>query len=210
MPKHTTYKLVAAGASALLLVAAVASTAGNAGNDTLILGAAVSLTGKYSVNGKNTKDGYDIAVKRINEMGGVKVGGKSYTLKVVYYDDESTPARGAQLAERLIQQDGVKFLLGAYSSGLTKAMAPITEKYKVPHVEGNAAARELFTQGYRYLFAVLSTADYYLRDPVILAAEMAKEHGRDPKTVKIAMAFENDPFSLDVREGVVEEAKRSE
>ncbi len=208
MPKHTTYKLVAAGASALLLVAAAASTAGNAGDDTLILGAAVSLTGKYSVNGKNTKDGYDIAVKRINEMGGVKVGGKSYTLKVVYYDDESTPARGAQLAERLIQQDGVKFLLGAYSSGLTKAMAPITEKYKVPHVEGNAAARELFTQGYRYLFAVLSTADYYLRDPVILAAEMAKEHGRDPKTVKIAMAFENDPFSLDVREGVVEEAKR--
>ena len=208
MPKLTTYKLVAAGASALLLAAAAANTAGKAGDDTLILGAAVSLTGKYSVNGKNTKDGYDIAVKRINEMGGVKVGGKSYTLKVVYYDDESTPARGAQLAERLIQQDGVKFLLGAYSSGLTKAMAPITEKYKVPHVEGNAAARELFTQGYRYLFAVLSTADYYLRDPVILAAEMAKEHGRDPKTVKIAMAFENDPFSLDVREGVVEEAKR--
>src|SRR5713226_5342404 len=208
MPKHTTYKLVAAGASALLLVAAVASTAGNAGNDTLILGAAVSLTGKYSVNGKNTKDGYDIAVKRINEMGGVKVGGKSYPLKVVYYDDESTPARGAQLAERLINQDGVKFLLGAYSSGLTKAIAPVTEKYKVPHVEANGAARELFTQGYRYLFAVLNTSDYYLRDSVNLAAEVAREHGRDPKTVKIAMAVENDPFSLDMRDGVLEDAKR--
>ncbi|TMA27424.1 MAG: amino acid ABC transporter substrate-binding protein, partial [Deltaproteobacteria bacterium] len=158
--------------------------------------------------GKNTKDGYDIAVERINEMGGVKIAGRSHKLKVVYYDDESTPARGAQLAERLINQDGVKFVLGAYSSGLTKAMAPVTEKYKVPHVEGNAAARELFTQGYRYLFAVLSTADYYLRDAVILAAEMAKEHGRNPKDVKIAMAFENDPFSLDVREGVVEEAKK--
>jgi branched-chain amino acid transport system substrate-binding protein len=206
MPKSPVQKSVAA-ASALLLAAA-ASAAGNVEDAQVVLGAAVSLTGKYSVNGKNTKDGYDLAVKRINEMGGVKVGGKSYPLKVVYYDDESTPARGAQLAERLIQQDGVKFLLGAYSSGLTKAMAPITEKYKVPHVEGNAAARELFTQGYRYLFAVLSTADYYLRDPVILAAEVAKEHGRDPKSVKIAMAFENDPFSLDVREGVVEEAKR--
>jgi branched-chain amino acid transport system substrate-binding protein len=190
------------------LLAAAGSAAGKGDDGTLVLGAAVSLTGKYSVNGKNTKDGYDLAVKRINEMGGVKVSGRSYTLKVLYYDDESTPARGAQLAERLINQDGVKFLLGAYSSGLTKAMAPVTEKYKVPHVEGNAAARELFTQGYRYLFAVLSTADYYLRDPVTLAAEVAKEHGRDPKTVKIAMAFENDPFSLDVREGVLEEAKR--
>jgi len=208
MPKRiTSTQILAAGAIALLLVAA-AGVAAKVEGDTVVLGAAVSLTGKYSVNGKNTKDGYDLAVKRLNEMGGVRVGGKSYKLEVVYYDDESTPARGAQLAERLISQDGVKFVLGAYSSGLTKAIAPVTEKYKVPHVEGNGAARELFTQGYRYLFAVLSTSDYYLRDAVNLAAEVAKEHGRDPKTLKIAMAFENDPFSLDVRDGILEDAKR--
>jgi len=198
--------LVMSGAVAILVMAG--ASPGKVEGDTVVLGAAVSLTGKYSVNGKNTKDGYDLAVKRINEMGGVKVGGKSYKLKVLYYDDESTPARGAQLAERLISQDGVKFVLGAYSSGLTKAIAPVTEKYKVPHVEGNGAARELFTQGYRYLFAVLSTSDYYLRDAVNLAAEVAKKNGRDPKSLKIAMAFENDPFSLDVREGIVEDAKR--
>jgi branched-chain amino acid transport system substrate-binding protein len=194
-------------AAALLLAGAAAALAKVEG-DNVILGAAVSLTGKYSVNGKNTKDGYDIAVERLNQMGGVKVGGKSYKLKVIYYDDESTPARGAQLTERLIQQDGVKFVLGAYSSALTKAMAPVTEKYKIPHVEANGAARELFTEGYKYLFAVLSTSDYYLRDAVNLAAEVAKEHGRDPKTLKIAMAFENDPFSLDVRQGIVEDANK--
>src|SRR5690349_23185476 len=199
--------LALASAALLCLYGPTGATAQTEG-DTITLGAAVSLTGKYSVNGKNTKDGYDLAVERINEMGGVKVGGKSYQLKVVYYDDESTPARAAQLTERLINQDGVKYVLGAYGSGLTKAMAPVTEKYKVPHVEGNAAARELFTQGYKYLFAVLSTSDYYLRDAVNLAAEVAKEHGKDPKTVKLAMAFENDPFSLDVRDGVLEDAKK--
>src|SRR5205085_11566049 len=199
--------LALASAALLLLQGAPDATAQTEG-DTVVLGAAVSLTGKYSVNGKNTKDGYDLAVKRLNEMGGVKVSGKSYKLKVLYYDDESTPARGGQLAERLINQDGVQFVLGAYSSGLTKAIAPVTEKYKVPHVEGNGAARELFTQGYRYLFAVLSTSDYYLRDAVNLAAEVAKKNGRDPKSLRIAMAFENDPFSLDVREGIVEDAKR--
>src|SRR3954449_11936366 len=198
----------AVACAALFLLAAAGVGIAQTEGDTIVLGAAVSLTGKYSVNGKNTKDGYDLAVKRLNEMGGVKMGGKTYKLKIVYYDDESTPARGAQLAERLINQDGVKFLLGAYSSGLTKAIAPITEKYKVPHVEGNGAARELFTQGYKYLFAVLSTSDYYLRDAVNLAAEVAKEHGRDPKTLKIAMAFENDPFSLDVRDGILEDVKR--
>jgi branched-chain amino acid transport system substrate-binding protein len=200
-------RVLACGAAALLLALAEAAPAKVEG-DTVVLGAPVSLTGKYSVNGKNTKDGYEIAVKRLNEKGGVKIDGKTYKLKVIYYDDESTPARGAQLTERLIQQDGVKFVLGAYSSALTKAMAPVTEKYKVPHIEANGAARELFTQGYKYLFAVLSTSDYYLRDAVNLAAEVAKEHGRDPKTLKIAMAFENDPFSLDVRQGIVEDANK--
>jgi branched-chain amino acid transport system substrate-binding protein len=200
-------RVLACGAAALLLALAEAAPAKVEG-DTVVLGAPVSLTGKYSVNGKNTKDGYELAVKRLNEKGGMKVDGKTYKLKVIYYDDESTPARGAQLTERLIQQDGVKFVLGAYSSALTKAMAPVTEKYKVPHIEANGAARELFTQGYKYLFAVLSTSDYYLRDAVNLAAEVAKEHGRDPKTLKIAMAFENDPFSLDVRQGIVEDANK--
>ncbi len=176
--------------------------------DTITLGAAVSLTGKYSTNGKNTKDGYDLAVKRINEMGGVKVGGKSYKLAITYYDDESTPARGAQLAERLINQDGVKYVLGPYSSGLTKAIAPVTEKYGIPMVEANGASRGLFTKGYKYLFAVLSTSEQYLQEALNLAAEQAKAAGKDPKTLKVAVAIENDNFSQDVRAGVVDDIKR--
>ena len=124
--------------------------------DKIILGSAISLTGKYATNGLHAQRGYDFAVERINSMGGVKVGGKTYMLSIKYYDDESTPARGAQLAERLIKQDGVEFMLGPYSSGLTKAIAPVTEKYGVPMVEAEGASRSLFTQGYRYLFAVLS------------------------------------------------------
>ncbi len=176
--------------------------------DGIVLGAAVSLTGKYSTNGAHTKNGYDLAVKLINGRGGVKVGGKSYMLSVKYYDDESTPARGAQLAERLIKQDKVNLMLGPYSSGLTKAIAPVTEKYRIPMVEGNGASRSLFTKGYKYLFAVLSTTEFYLKEAINLAAEQAKKAGRDPKTLKVALAFENDPFSQDVRKGVIEDAKR--
>lgn len=172
----------------------------------IVLGAAVSFTGKYSTNGKHTKNGYDLAAKRINETGGVKMGGQSYNLKIIYYDDESTPARGAQLAERLIKQDGVKFLLGPYSSGLTKAIAPVTEKYGVPMVEGNGASRSLFTQGYKYLFAVLSTSEQYLASAVTLAAEQAAANGDKPENIKLAGAFENDPFSQDIRAGVLDDA----
>ncbi len=195
------------GAVALALVTAVPSSAKVVG-DTIVFGAALSETGKYSTNGQHTKNGYELAKKRINEMGGVKVGGKTYKIDIVYYDDESTPARGAQVAERLIVQDGIKFMLGPYSSGLTKAIAPVTEKYGIPMVEGNGASRSLFNKGYRYLFATLSTSDYYLKEAVNLAAEVAQLNKRDPRTVKVAVAIENDPFSQDIRAGVLEDAKR--
>ena len=56
-----------------------------------MLGSAISLTGKYSSNGVHTQNGYNLAVDRINKMGGVKVGGKSYKFEIIYYDDESNP-----------------------------------------------------------------------------------------------------------------------
>ncbi|MBX3497041.1 MAG: amino acid ABC transporter substrate-binding protein [Parvibaculum sp.] len=168
------------------------------------LGAAVSLTGKYSSNGAFTRKGYDLAVEKINAAGGVTVAGKPYLLQIIYYDDESTPARGAQLVERLIQQDKVQFVLGPYSSGLTEAIAPVTEKYGVPMVEANGAAISLFRKNYRYLFAVLSTTDEYLRGAIDIAARLSD----DPSKLRVAMAFENDPFSQDVREGVLADMKR--
>jgi branched-chain amino acid transport system substrate-binding protein len=195
-------------ASIAVACAGLMAQAAIADEDTIILGAAVSLTGKYSIDGKNTKDGYDLAVQRVNESGGVKVGGKPYKLKIVYYDDESTSARGAQLVERLINQDGVQFVLGPYSSSLTKAIAPVTEKYRIPMIEANGADRGLFTHGYRYLFAVLSTSDFYLRPAIDLVAEATKTAGKDPKSIKVGIVIENDDFSQDVRDGVVEEAQK--
>ena len=198
------YRSILSFVSVLALVFSFGTANAKVEGDTIVLGAAVSLTGKYSTNGEHTKNGYDLAVKRINDMGGVKVGGKSYKFKVIYYDDESNSKRAAQLAERLIKQDGVKYMLGPYSSGLTKAIAPVTEENKVPMVEANGASRSLFTKGYKYLFAVLSPANQYLEVAIDLAVE--KNGG---KPVRIAQAFEQDAFSQDVRIGVMEAAKRT-
>ncbi len=176
--------------------------------DVIVIGAAVSLTGKYAQNGINTKNGYDLAARRINEKGGINIGGKSYKIVLRYYDDESTPARGTELAERLIRQDGVRFMLGPYSSGLTKAILPIVERHKVPMIEANGAARELFTKGYRYIFAVLSTSDQYLTPAIDLAAEHAADLGKTTDGIRVALVMENDPFAQDVRAGVLDEVQR--
>ncbi|TDJ22009.1 MAG: amino acid ABC transporter substrate-binding protein [Gammaproteobacteria bacterium] len=168
----------------------------------IIIGSAISLTGKYAANGVHAKNGYEYAISKIKEKGGVKVGGKCYNFKVIYYDDESKGDRAATLAERLISQDKVQYMLGPYSSGMTKAIAPITEKYKIPMVEAEGASRSLFNKGYKYIFAVLSTSEQYLASAVALAAEKAVEDGRLASSVTVAIAVENDPFSLDIRAGV--------
>ena len=197
--------------SKLLIAAALGGSLAWAGTaaaqDVITLGAAVSLTGNYTTDGEHTQRGYDLAVKQINDAGGVKVGDKTYQLEIKYYDDESTPARGAELAERLIKQDGVQFMLGPYGSGPTKAVAPVTEENQVPMVEGNGASRSLFTNGWRYIFAVLSTSEQYLSSAIDLVAENADKLGKDPKDITLALAFENDPFSQDVRDGVLDAAK---
>jgi branched-chain amino acid transport system substrate-binding protein len=195
-------------ASLAFIVLCTLGAAPHVADDEIVLGAAVSLTGKYALNGANTKNGYELAVHRINDLGGVTIGGRPYKLVVRYYDDESTPARGTELAERLVRQDGVKFMLGPYSSGLTKAILPVIEKYKVPMIEGNGAARELFTKGYRYVFAVLSTSDQYLMPAIELAAEHAGKLGKTKDKLRVALAMENDPFAQDVRAGVLESVQR--
>ena len=193
-------ELLTIALGAMITVGVTGTASAKVEGDTIILGSSISLTGKYATNGLHTQRGYDYAVDVINAAGGVKVGGKSYKLAVKYYDDESTPARGAQLAERLIQQDGVDYMLGPYSSGMVKAIAPVSEKFGVPMVEAEGASRSLFTQGYKYLFAVLSTSEQYLAT----AIDMAAASSSDPKSIRVAMAFEGDPFSMDVRAGVVD------
>ena len=194
-----------------ILMAAVTmlfSQASLAACDEIVIGSAISLTGKYATNGVHAQKGYEYAIAKIKENGGVKVDGKCYNFRVIYYDDESKGDRGATLAERLINQDKVQFMLGPYSSGMTKAIAPVTEKYKIPMVEAEGASRSLFNKGYKYIFAVLSTSEQYLASAVTLAAEMAEKQGKKASSVKVAIAVENDPFSLDIRAGVSEDAAR--
>lgn len=203
MKKTTLLTSLLAGGAILLSQTALAASCGE-----IVLGSAISLTGKYATNGIHAKNGYEFAIQKIKDNGGVKIGDKCYNFNVIYYDDESKGDRGATLAERLISQDNVQYMLGPYSSGMTKAIAPVTEKYQIPMVEAEGASRSLFNKGYKYLFAVLSTSEQYLASAVTLAAEKAEERGLPASTVKVAIAVENDPFSLDIRAGVSEDAAK--
>ena len=193
------------GAAALALAVGLLIPPPKVEGNTILLGATLSLSGRYATNGINTYNGYEIAVERINAAGGIKVGGKKYNLKIIYYDDESSPALGASLAERLIKQDGIKFVLGPYSSEMTKAVARVTEQYRIPMVEAEGASPSLFDHGNKYIFGVLSTAENYLANFIQLAVEKL---GKNPKDLKLAIVVQNDRFSLHVRRTVWNDARK--
>ncbi len=169
--------------------------------DTIVFGAAISITGKTAKEGEYTRDGYQFAIDKINEMGGIKVGGKTYQVALKYYDDETKPERSAQLFEKLINEDKVNLLLGPYGSSPTGTAAPIAERYKIPMVEANGSAESIFSKGYKFTFMILSPAKGYLRG--IIDAVRAK----DPNAKTVAILGENESFSKEVAGGAAEYAK---
>jgi branched-chain amino acid transport system substrate-binding protein len=185
----------------LLVLALALGALPAAAADTIVFGAAVSLTGKTAKEGEYTRDGYNFFVDKINEMGGITVGGKKYKVSVKYYDDESKSERTAQLIEKLINEDKVTFILGPYGSAPSGTAAPICEKYKIPMIEANGSAESIFNKGYKYTFAVLSPAKLYLKGLVDLVI------ARDKTAKTVAVLGENEPFSKEVASGGADYAR---
>jgi branched-chain amino acid transport system substrate-binding protein len=159
---------------------------------TLVFGAPISLTGSTAKEGSLTRDGYDLWRDTYNKAGGITVGGKHYKIETRYYDDASNAQQSATLAEKLIKEDKVNFLLGPYGTSATLQVSTVAEKNKMPMIEGNGAAESIFSQGYKYTFGVLSPAQNYLRGVIDLALTL------DPKPASIAVLSADDPFSIEV------------
>lgn len=160
----------------------------------IYLGAAVSETGKFSREGKDTRQGYGLWLDWVNnEYGGIKIDGERYRVELIMYDDEGDPDTGARLVEKLINEDRVDFLLGPYSSFLTQSTSAIAEKYGKIMIEGNGAAEPLFERGFQNLFAVLTPAGNYTRSALQLLAEQGAE--------SVVIAYEDTAFPTSVAEG---------
>ena len=165
-------------------------------------GAPISLSGKFAEEGKQSLWGMQVAVRWINEHGGIKIGDKTYKVELVYYDDESKKETVQSLIERLATVDKVKFILAPYSSGLTFAAAPIAEKYHVLLNSHGGASDRIFEQGYRYVVQTLSPASMYQ----IGFLDMV--HKLDPNAKRLALVYEDAEFSKTVHRAAKEYAEK--
>jgi len=170
--------------------------------NTIVFGAALAATGRDAREGVLTKEGYELWKDYVNSHGGIKAGGKTYKVAIQYADDETNAQTSAKLVEKFINQDHVNFILGPYGSATSFASAAVTERYKIPMVEGNGSSEKIFSQGFKYIFAVLSPAKRYLEGII----DMAEHQKVRPKTVAIVSA--NDLFSTEVASGAAEYAER--
>jgi branched-chain amino acid transport system substrate-binding protein len=163
--------------------------------DEIVLGSAISQTGKYAREGKFYVDAYTLTVDAVNKAGGVKIGGKPYKLVLKLYDDQSDPNLSVRLFTRLVTSDKVNFLLGPYSSGITIPASAVSEKYEVPMVQGGGASGKIFDRGYKYIFGTLPKAEFYFQAAVEAAARFT------PRAQTAALLYSNEAFDRSVADG---------
>lgn len=186
---------------AALTIVGVASRPSLA-QDVIRIGAPLPLTGPLSPEGIKQKQGYDLWAEVANSKGGVKAGGKSYKVEIVYVDYASNTPRAVQTAERLITEDKVNFLFSPFGSGATKAASGVSEKYGIPTVAATASSEQVYDQGYKYLFGTFTPNDT-LTEP--LSTIVTK---RDPNIKRVAILARNDLFPLAIGNEMEKSAKK--
>ena len=90
---------------------------GDGGMETYEIGMVDSLTGSLSAFGERNQRGMELALKTVNDVG--VAGGE---LDIVVEDSESESQGGVSAAQKLVNQDGVPFLVGAVGSGVSLAI----------------------------------------------------------------------------------------
>ena len=163
--------------------------------DKIVLGASVQLTGPIANTGRYYQDAYQLTVDKINEMGGVTVGGKQYQLELKIYDNQSNVGLSVRQYTQLVTKDKVNLLLGPFASNFALADSAVSEKYKIPMVQGGGASDQIFSRNFKYIFGTLPPATNYFGSTV----EMMKT--LDPQVKTVALLYADDAFDVSVAEG---------
>ncbi len=125
MKKCLSKKLTAVLLTASLVVTMAGCGSGKDGEDTVKVGLLHSMTGSMAISEKAVLDAEKLAIKEINEDGGVLGRQIEYQEE----DGASDPSTFATKAEKLVDQDGISTVFGCWTSSSRKAVKSIFEDY---------------------------------------------------------------------------------
>ena len=192
-------------ALALLLSLSLAS-AGTAADKEIRIGAVYPLTGNIASTGLDCLHGAELAVDIINgkypdlnlplakSAGLPNLGGAK--LKLVVADTKGEPRNGQSEAERLVTQEKVVAMIGAYQSSVTKTASQATERLKIPYVCSDSSSPTLTERGLKYFFRVSPHDAIFARDQMQFLKDLEKAKGLKIDT--IAALYENTEFGSNV------------
>ncbi|WP_167828049.1 amino acid ABC transporter substrate-binding protein [Thermoproteus tenax] len=163
--------------------------------DEVLIGTPAAISGKYSTEGQYILWGAMAAVNWINDHGGINCSGKMVKVRLIYQDSQSNAQLAASIAENLITQQHVNFLLSPYGSDLAIAVAPVAEKYGVLMAVVGASSDRIFSQGYKYIIGVASPASHYFWSVLDMVKSI------DPSAKTVAILYSDDEFDRYVASG---------
>ena len=184
------------------------------GGNTLKVGVVQAQTGAYAGFGTGDVFGLQAAVEDINALGGVDVDGEKMMIELIIMDNQSDPNKAGTLAESLITQKNVSFIVsGDEPPPMHPAVSNVCERYKIPYVtscgpfEPWSGLREATDSKWQYtwstgLFALGSPAEpgdfragidgYKVNDTWV---EMLDQFG-DQTNKKVAVFASDDPDGI--------------
>jgi len=199
IPKFDGLLGVVAAATGIAAIACSAPAARAA--DVIKLGAPLALTGSLADEAKKQDVVWNMWLDKVNAAGGINVGGSKMKVQLVKYDYQSDGPRAAQLAEKLITDDKVDFLLAPFGSGHTKVVAAIAERYQVPVVACASSSESVFDQSSKYLFGTLSP------NGGMTTSMVNYFKSKIPEVKKIAVLGRDDVFPKSMAQGISAAAK---
>ncbi len=171
--------------------------------DTITIGSTLPLTGTESKVGGRYKQGYELAFDLANRAGGIDVGGSKVKVELKLLDDTTDQAKSVNLAQRLISQDKVDFMLGTYSTPLVEAQSTVAEQSQIPYVNGGGASSSIYSKGFKWVFGTLASVEN-LGSTEMKWIQKQQDAGKLPKPAKIALVWENTSHGKDFRKGVTD------
>lgn len=178
--------VVAALLSLSLAVAGCANRGqGAADANEILVGVLLPVTGNNATDGKDMQNAIEMAVKKVNDSGGV-LGKK---LKIEVADDGCDPQMATTAANKLVSQNVVA-VVGGYCSGATLPSSGVFKNANIPMIVPAANSAKLPAQGYDTLFLINGlTPDQAQTAADYMAANQAK---------KVALIHDNSAYAKDL------------
>jgi len=169
------------------------------------VGGLFPLSGNAASAGQQAKAAVELAVDIVNgkypDVTGMPAVGlpglKGGKIELTFADHQGNPSTGQSQALRLIQQEKVSALIGAYQSSVTFAGTQVAERYGTPWVVGDSVASNITGRGFKFTFRVTPIASDFAYNYMDFLNDV-KKMGHPVKTV--ATVYENTDYGTSIAE----------